>query len=79
MHRGGQQSLFCRRKAVAEDERETEGPDIEEEASIFAAALLMPRVWVQHYWEECEHDHGAMCKIFKTSGAAMGRRLHTAM
>jgi len=77
MHRG-QQPLFCRGSMVREDE-ETDGPDIEEEASIFAASLLMPRKLMRRYWERCGHRHDAMCKIFKTSGAAMGKRLHTAL
>jgi IrrE N-terminal-like domain len=78
MHRG-QQPLFCRAKGVVADEREVEGPDIEEEASIFGASLLMPRDLMRAYWERCDHRHDAMCKIFRCSGAAMGRRLHTAL
>ena len=78
MHRG-QQTLFCRSKAIKADEREVEGPDIEEEASIFAASLLMPRDLMRRYWERSGKDHQAMCAIFKCSGAAMGRRLHTAL
>lgn len=78
MHRG-QQTLFCRGRGIQPDEREVEGPDIEEEASIFAASLLMPRELMRTYWERCGHRHDAMCKIFKSSGAAMGRRLHTAL
>src|SRR3954447_10763638 len=43
MHRTGQQSLFCRRTTVVEDtSREIASVDIEEEASVFAASLLMP-------------------------------------
>ncbi|MEO8092930.1 MAG: ImmA/IrrE family metallo-endopeptidase [bacterium] len=78
MHRG-QQTLFCRSKAVQADEQDVEGPDIEEEASIFAAALLMPRDLMRTYWEGSGQRHDAMCKIFNCSGAAMGRRLHTAL
>jgi IrrE N-terminal-like domain len=78
MHRG-QQSLFCRGKGIQADDREVEGPDIEEEASIFAASLLMPRELMRRYWERCDRRHDAMCKIFQASGAAMGRRLHTAL
>ncbi len=83
MHRG-QQPLFCRKKVIQEgdppaDQPAPETPDIEEEASIFAAALLMPRDLMRHYWERCGHNHGVMCKIFKASGAAMGKRLHTAL
>ena len=42
MHRDGQQALFCRRTAVDEGRRRP-ARDIEEEASAFAAALLMPQ------------------------------------
>ncbi len=79
MHRGYERALFCRRGAVQADDREVEGPDIEEEASIFAASLLMPRELMKTYWERCGHRHDAMCKIFKASKVAMGRRLHTAL
>ncbi|MGI9021364.1 MAG: ImmA/IrrE family metallo-endopeptidase [Solirubrobacterales bacterium] len=79
MHRG-QQPLFCRKKVVQEEEATPDdAPDIEEEASIFAASLLMPRELMKTYWERCGKRHDAMCKIFKASGAAMGKRLHTAL
>lgn len=78
MHRG-QQTLFCRSKEVQPDDEEVEGPDIEEEASIFAASLLMPRDLMQRYWERVGKNHGVMCEVFDCSGAAMGRRLHTAL
>src|ERR671916_3057963 len=41
LHRDLQRSLFCRSTTVTEDKRPSV-PDIEEEASRFAAALLMP-------------------------------------
>ena len=76
MHRG-QQTLFCRSKAV-QPESDATGPDIEEEASVFAAALLMPRALMQSYWPRIQ-DHGRMCEVFDTSRAAMGKRLHSAL
>lgn len=80
LHRGNERSLFCRSTAV--QPQETREPvatgavaDIEEEASIFAAALLMPATLVRR---EYERDRGfeSMCERFGASGAAMGRRLH---
>ena len=79
MHRGYSRRCSAAARAIQPDEREVEGPDIEEEASIFAASLLMPRELMKTYWERCGHRHDAMCQIFKASGAAMGRRLHTAL
>jgi len=78
MHRTGQQSLFCRSTSIDPDEDPTTDaptiPDIEEEASAFAAALLMPAHLVREQYETLR-DHTEMCKQFDASGAAMGRRL----
>jgi IrrE N-terminal-like domain len=74
MHRDGQQALFCRRTAV--DERRA-GParDIEEEASAFAAALLMPQwLFVREHARAGGHVP-ALCAAFGTSTAATERRV----
>lgn len=82
LHRTGQQSLFCR-KAMIEPEDEkpaTTRPPIpvtEQEANVFAAALLMPARLIAHYYRQTEGDFEQLCLVFKSSGAAMGRRLHT--
>ena len=81
----GQQSLFCRKTAVIEeDESETADPglSIEEQANIFAAAVTMPGHLMRTHYKRLKHDpecHPRMCKLFGASGAAMGRRLHTAI
>ena len=81
LHRKGQQALFCRKASV----REGDGPATtraplpvtEQEANAFAAALLMPAPLVAHYYERTSGDFDQLCRIFQSSGAAMGRRLHT--
>ena len=78
MHRTGQQSLFCRSTSIDPDEDPSADapaiPDIEEEASAFAAALLMPAHLVRAHYQRLR-DHTEMCKLFDASGAAMGRRM----
>lgn len=80
LHRGGEHSLFCRSSAVQPDEQVEEAdseeiPDIEEEASVFAAALLMPAELLRREYER-DRDFHRLCELFNCSGAAMGRRLH---
>ena len=80
MHRSGERSLFCRSTTVQPDEQPEQGaaaeiPDIEEEASVFAAALLMPAHLVRREYER-DRDFNRLCELFNCSGAAMGRRLH---
>ena len=80
LHRTGQQALFCRKAVVdPEDKPATTKPPIpvtEQEANAFAAALLMPARLVERYYRETEGDFEQLCLVFKSSGAAMGRRLH---
>ena|SRR5215210_5587410 len=76
MHRTGQQALFCRRTSV--DER-TAPParDIEEEASAFAAALLMPQWLFVREHARCGGDVAGLSAVFGTSAAATERRVRT--
>ena len=78
LHQSGQQSLFCRHGSVDEDPGadRPELPEIEVEANWFAASLLMPAEMVRRQYERTGGDFGRLCQIFKSSGAAMGRRLH---
>ena len=55
----------------------TPSPDIEEEASAFAAALLMPQWLFVREYAELGDNLDAMCKRFRTSGVAMNRRMAT--
>src|SRR4051812_29277180 len=80
MHRSDERSLFCRSATVQPDEQSerdpvVEIPDIEEEASVFAAALLMPAHLIRREYER-DRDFNRLCELFNCSGAAMGRRLH---
>ncbi len=78
LHRTGQQALFCRRATVdPEDKPATTRPPLpvtEEEANVFAAALLMPAALIERYYRR-NQDFGWLCEVFGSSGAAMGRRL----
>ena len=74
MHRSGQQALFCRRTSV--DERAVvPARDIEEEASAFSAALLMPQWLFVREHARCDGDVGELGRTFGTSAAATGRRV----
>ncbi len=80
MHRKpGQQALFCRHGAVDEDIEVpvAAAPDIEEEASAFAAALLMPRWLFVREHARCGGDVATLCDTFGTSRAATERRALT--
>lgn len=77
MHRTGNESLFCRSATVEPDENdEVSIPDIEEEASVFAAALLMPPELIRRFYRDFDGNFDRLCQAFNCSGAAMGRRLH---
>lgn len=77
MHSVGNQSLFCRsgNVEVPDEEGGEDVPDIEEEASVFAAALLMPPELVRREYER-DREFSRLCERFGASGSAMGRRLH---
>ncbi len=74
LHRDLQRSLFCRSTSVKEDQRPSV-PDIEEEASLFAAALMMPQWLMLQAYGRHGNDLDAMCKTFRASGVAMQRRM----
>lgn len=72
----GQQSLFCRRTSVDETAPHPHlDRDIEEEASAFAAELLMPRWLIVREHARVGGDLEALCAAFDSSQAAMQRRL----
>ena len=74
LHRDGQRSLFCRRPSVDETP-DPDADDIEEEASRFAAALLMPAWLVVREHARVGGDVEALCAQFNASNAAMSRRV----
>ena len=77
MHRvAGQQSLFCRRTTVDESgQRARAVRDIEEEASVFSAELLMPRWLFIREHARARGDVEQLCRVFDTSQAATERRI----
>ncbi len=90
----GQEALFCRKAVVSEDDgappeqakqakpKRKKLPPIENEANVFAAALLMPRHLMREHYERLKHQedcHRRLCKLFGASQIAMGKRLHTAI
>ena len=71
MHRAaGQQALFCR-----VNEAEAKARDIEEEASAFAAALLMPQWLFVREHARANGDVATLCRTFGSSIAATQRRI----
>jgi len=71
MHRAtGQQALFCR-----VNEAEAKARDIEEEASAFAAALLMPQWLFVREHARAGGDVATLCRTFGSSMAATQRRI----
>lgn len=88
LHQNGQSSLFCRKGSIDPDERKPDAsaerrerpplPLIEEEANLFAAALLMPRGTLRRLYRAAEGEPDRfqyLCSTFGASGAAMSRRL----
>ena len=79
----GQQTLFCRAGYVEPGGVEEEVPEAqrpvrplpEEEADVFAAALLMPMRLIERHRSECGDDVEEMCRRFGCSEKAMRRRL----
>jgi IrrE N-terminal-like domain len=85
LHCEDDRSLFCRSATVIEDEEQPPPAEPREnEANVFAAALMMPaHLMREHYArlrEQPEKDcFWEMCQLFGASTKAMGRRLHTAI
>jgi hypothetical protein len=82
LHRVGLGSVFCRSATVQPDEQDAAPaaqaprvPDIEAQASAFAAALMMPARLIRREYER-DRTFERLCERFGASGAAMGRRLH---
>lgn len=75
LHRHAERSVFCRSGAIGAEpqERPPLAPH-EQEANVFAAALLMPARLVQEQYARGD-PFPRLCETFAASGAAMGRRL----
>jgi hypothetical protein len=80
MHAGDGREVFCRPAVVEEDDTDRPPlPPEEDEANVFAAALLMPRWLLCHDYREGSHDFNGLAARYGTSMAAMSRRLHRAV
>lgn len=75
LHQQGQTTIFCRHGQIEEAEDRPPLPPIEEEANQFAAALLMPAELLRREYER-DRDFDRLCRLFGSSRAAMGKRLH---
>lgn len=78
LHRADGEPLFCRAAVVdpqepAVDERPPR-PVFEEEADVFAAALLMPAELMRREYA-VDRDFHRMCERFSVSAKAMSRRM----
>ncbi len=78
LHRDAERGVFCRSGSIEPDAALTSAPlpPVEDEANVFAAAMLMPARLVQEQYVRCDQDFFRLCDKFGASGAAMGRRLH---
>jgi IrrE N-terminal-like domain len=79
LHRDAGRLLFCRSTTVQPEERTRPdappAPGIEEEASAFAAALLMPAPLVRRHYRRDTVEFAELCEMFGASQVAMERRL----
>jgi hypothetical protein len=78
LHRDAERAVFCRSGTIGPEatQARTPLPPAEEEANVFAAAVLMPAPLIREHYVRCERDFFRLCETFGASGAAMGRRLH---
>jgi IrrE N-terminal-like domain len=79
LHRDAdERGVFCRAGSIEPDATEPRAqlPTTEDEANVFAAAVLMPARLVEDQYVQCQRDFVRLCDKFGASGAAMGRRLH---
>jgi hypothetical protein len=79
LHRDAdERAVFCRKGSIEPDPAQGRAPlpPAEDEANVFAAAVLMPSWLVHEQYIRCERDFFRLCDTFGASGAAMGRRLH---
>jgi len=78
LHRDAEHAVFCRSGSIAAEMpgQRLSIPPVEDEANMFAAAVLMPVHLIQQQYISCQRDFARLCDTFGTSGAAMGRRLH---
>jgi hypothetical protein len=73
-----ERAVFCRKGSIEPADTNARAPLLpaEDEANVFAAAVLMPARLIREQYVSCERDFVRLCDTFGASGAAMGRRLH---
>jgi Zn-dependent peptidase ImmA (M78 family) len=73
-----ERGVFCRAATIEPQDTRARPPlpPAEDEANVFAAAVLMPAWLVRECYARDRHDFPKLCNTFGASGAAMGRRLH---
>jgi hypothetical protein len=79
LHRDAEErAVYCRTGSIEPEETKARAslPPAEDEANLFAAAVLMPARHIQEQYVRCDRDFVRLCETFGSSGAAMGRRLH---
>jgi hypothetical protein len=76
LHRDAERPVYCRSTSVDPDDARPPIPPPEDQANVFAAAVLMPARLVREQYVRLERDFLALRDVFGASGAAMGRRLH---
>lgn len=78
LHRREERPAYCRASAIEAGLEEQPAPPVptEQEANVFAAAVLMPAALLRDEYVACKRDFDRLCRKFGSSGAAMGRRLH---
>jgi hypothetical protein len=79
LHRDAEvRGVFCRAGSIEPDATKPRAPlpPTEDEANVFAAAVLMPARLIEDQYVRCQRDFVRLCDKFGASGAAMGRRLH---
>lgn len=74
-------TIYCRSTSIDEADERPERPAPEKEADEFAAALLIPATLLREQYEICRAEFPGqecfleLCRRFRSSKAAMGRRL----
>jgi len=79
LHRDAEErGVFCRSASIEPDASTPRPPlsPAEDEANMFAAAVLMPARLLRDQYLRCQRDFVRLCDTSGASGAAMGRRLH---
>ena len=66
LHRDVERAVFCRAASIEPDASQTREllPPVEDEANVFAAAVLMPARLIQEQYVRCGRDFFRLCEAF---------------